>query len=178
MKATLKGSCSEIPSQGLCRERDKSQGETRGQGSFLPGSHKALLFQKAFPGYPSPETSPSLLPVPLQSCELDWTHSLHPGHSTGGHGCKGQSQVTPSPAYFSLPYPFPTLWMEELPSAAPAPLPWSSPSPLSLFLRTHDLIPNGAEHAADAHLTFLPSATFCYRLNPSQHAGPRRLQAH
>lgn len=122
LRSPLTGSMQPVPKETQ-RERDKSQGETTGQGSFLLGNDNAPLFRKAFLGYPSPETSPGFLPAPLHSCERDSTHSLHPGHSTGGHRCKGQSQATAQYGPLFTSRLLPTLRMEEPPSAAHAPLP-------------------------------------------------------
>lgn len=139
------------------RERDKGQGETTGQGSFLLGNDNAPLFQKAFLGYPSLETPPGLLPAPPHSCELDSTHPLHTGHST--RTVSGHDPAQPT-FHFSAPSHTKdggaTFCSSRSSSLTAFPT-------QSLFLRTHDLIPNGAEHKADAHLTFLQSTTFCYR---------------
>lgn len=142
------------------RERDKSQGETTGQGSFLLGNGNAPLFQKAFLGYPSPETPPGRLPAPLHSCELDSTHSLHTGHSTRTASGHGPAQPT---FHFSAPSHTKNGGATFCSSCSSSLIAFPTQS---LFLRTHDLIPNGAEQSTRQMLTFLQSTTFCYRLNP------------
>ena len=81
-RPTLRGSCSENPSQGL-REQyqgnpkgkgQSSQWETIGQGSFLLRNNHAPFLQKAFLGFTRPDSSPSHLPTAFHSSELDSKH--------------------------------------------------------------------------------------------------------